>query len=1056
MNKKLNKLPRARTGYQVQGSLINDVPAFGGADYNAYIGKPGLKSRNTMGAVPRDEANIEAEGGETLVGDLDGSTFPSFFNIKGPRHSAGGVPMNLPDDTFIFSDTASMKITDPKILKMFGKDPKKGGFTPAELSKSYEINKYRKILQDPDSNKMEKKTAEMMIKNYVMKLGALAIAQESKKGFPQGIPVIAKPYMEANGITEEDLMPELAQQRQEQEQMMQQQQSMSEEPMMEQDQQMPPQEMNDQMMSEEEYPMEEMDMEEDYEEMPEARRGREQRRADRKERRNRYKGMGLSGLRLATNDLMQRIMHGRPEEYSNEIYGNQNTLPIVDPTVRTTIPPVNVSPEQTSYVDRNIILDPENEMFGTQYDFTKLQDPENWKSGQYYFKDPKTNQYYMAQGEYGDIGSYLPDWQKVTLPEEQIARLKVPVKTMKAVLKPGAKDKLENYTTEEEVSQWYDPKDWLQYKYDQEREGFDSQGETYFQQMYPEEYARLKRQFGGNSQYAQYGITLGGGNPNNYLGRTKKLQGSGPFMAKQGIIMGGMHMPLIMSNGGSTYNLNKFQGGGQITEADLTKQDLEVIAKKWNNNKQAYINFINTKNAIEGNEDFKNDLFRQYQQDIENKENYTKSQREKLYSGYAPELRKLDKQGVVNQLLAQEERNARLEAFGLDASKTEQNVSGNTGTNAAANKLIKENPDGLGDLDFSSGFKGQAAYIAYRNLLGTEKYKPYGDFQVGKDDEEIAGKRGQVSGIDQFNTNTTLGQRVKFVPPTKVSKCFCPDPITGEEKETPLKDGKCECEQTLDVPGQEEYPAGTYWPEWTTQDKLNLSRARSLRTGIEYPTAMTFQRPELNLRAQEWLAPVQAQQAAAAKNMDTISRIGAPSQYKQAIMGSLQGDLLEGIQRPITETQAKNLAVKNQESILNYQGDLSEGQNRQNVLNPYMDKVGSTENLYRGELNAKDALTTQMMNQGIKNAADIYNIQSEQYAIDPVTGVQVFKQGKPISPEQPTDDMIAFAQKLEGSHLPEDMQELIFKTQYGRYGGRVMQIGGMVYGDTVYPFYYYE
>ena len=143
--KRLNKLPIARTGYQVRGSLANDVPAFGGADYDAYMGKASPQVRKTMGAVPREEANLEAEGGETLVGDIDGSTFPSFFNIKGPRHSAGGVPMNLPDDTFIFSDTASMKITDPKILKMFNKSPKKGGYTPAELSKGYDINKYRKI-----------------------------------------------------------------------------------------------------------------------------------------------------------------------------------------------------------------------------------------------------------------------------------------------------------------------------------------------------------------------------------------------------------------------------------------------------------------------------------------------------------------------------------------------------------------------------------------------------------------------------------------------------------------------------------------------------------------------------------------------------------------------------------------------------------------------------------------------------------------------------------------------------------------------------------------------
>lgn len=216
---RIKKVPQARTGYQVQGSLANDVPAWGGADYNAYIGAPKTEVSRTLTAVPREIANLEAEGGETVVGDLDGSTMPSFKTIVGPRHSEGGVPLALPDDSFIFSDTKSMKISDPKILKMFNKSPKKGGYTPAELSKQYDINKYRKILQDPNSDKISRNTAEIMIKNYVMKLGALALAQESKKGFPQGIPLIAQPYMEANKIAEEDLIPELAQEQPEQQMM---------------------------------------------------------------------------------------------------------------------------------------------------------------------------------------------------------------------------------------------------------------------------------------------------------------------------------------------------------------------------------------------------------------------------------------------------------------------------------------------------------------------------------------------------------------------------------------------------------------------------------------------------------------------------------------------------------------------------------------------------------------------------------------------------------------------------------------------------------------------
>lgn len=206
-NVRITHLPVARTGYQVQGALANDVPAFGGRDYNAYIGKKPKEDSKYLTAVPRDEANLEAEDGETAFGDINGDGFPEHKIIKGKRHYEGGVPLNLPDGTFIFSDTKSMKITDCTILKMFNKPCGKQSYTPADLAKPYDINKYRVMLEDPDSDQLTRKTAEMMIKNYVVKLGALALAQEAKKGFPQGIPEVAKPYMEAVGLSDEDVLP---------------------------------------------------------------------------------------------------------------------------------------------------------------------------------------------------------------------------------------------------------------------------------------------------------------------------------------------------------------------------------------------------------------------------------------------------------------------------------------------------------------------------------------------------------------------------------------------------------------------------------------------------------------------------------------------------------------------------------------------------------------------------------------------------------------------------------------------------------------------------------
>ena len=210
--KKLGNLKQAAYGGQQPDGALDVTPtSFGGSMASA---QEGVQVQKTLTREPREDANLEAEGGETAFGPISGDTIPDHMVIKGPRHSSGGVPLNLPDDTFIFSDTRKMKISDPSVLAMFGKKKKKGGYTPADLAKPYDIQKYKAILMDPESDDKAVSTAQMMIQNYVLKLGALALAQEAKKGFPQGIPEMARPYMEANGIADEDLLPEQPQQEQ--------------------------------------------------------------------------------------------------------------------------------------------------------------------------------------------------------------------------------------------------------------------------------------------------------------------------------------------------------------------------------------------------------------------------------------------------------------------------------------------------------------------------------------------------------------------------------------------------------------------------------------------------------------------------------------------------------------------------------------------------------------------------------------------------------------------------------------------------------------------------
>lgn len=172
---------------------------------NSLAKKP-LSVRRSLGPVDRDMANVETEGGETVfLPDKEG--LPAHYRIHGPRHHQGGVPMNIPPDSFVFSDTKSMRIKDADLLKEFGMPPSKKGYTPAEIAKKYDINKFRRILQDPDSDKLQIQTAEYNIANFQVKLGKLALIQESMKGFPGGIPLVAMPYLAKYNIDPEMILP---------------------------------------------------------------------------------------------------------------------------------------------------------------------------------------------------------------------------------------------------------------------------------------------------------------------------------------------------------------------------------------------------------------------------------------------------------------------------------------------------------------------------------------------------------------------------------------------------------------------------------------------------------------------------------------------------------------------------------------------------------------------------------------------------------------------------------------------------------------------------------
>lgn len=171
-----------------------------------------LKLSNYIKEVDREDANIEAEKGETVFGDFDNDGIFEHMEIGGKKHYEGGTPLDVPLDSFIFSDAKKLKIGG-EILESFGKpEGTKSKYTPAQLAKQYKINKYKNVLEDPKiDDPIKLRTAELMIDNYNKKLSKLALVQESMKGFPNGIPQVSLPYLESIPMGTDETTPDAQQ-----------------------------------------------------------------------------------------------------------------------------------------------------------------------------------------------------------------------------------------------------------------------------------------------------------------------------------------------------------------------------------------------------------------------------------------------------------------------------------------------------------------------------------------------------------------------------------------------------------------------------------------------------------------------------------------------------------------------------------------------------------------------------------------------------------------------------------------------------------------------------
>ena len=218
---KINKLPE---GFEIVDNKVVKKMQYGGMstgdqfDYGLVTYPTSVTSeqmsddedvdvRYSLSSVPREEANIEAEGGETVLTDLNNDGNFGLYDIKGPRHSKGGVPMFLPEQSFIFSDTNSMKMKGGD-LKEFGINSRKS-ITPAKISKRFPLNQFYGAMEDEYADDIQVASAEIMLAKNKMNLSKLAFGQEASKNFEEGLPKAAYGYVDSIGQNPEQLALEI-------------------------------------------------------------------------------------------------------------------------------------------------------------------------------------------------------------------------------------------------------------------------------------------------------------------------------------------------------------------------------------------------------------------------------------------------------------------------------------------------------------------------------------------------------------------------------------------------------------------------------------------------------------------------------------------------------------------------------------------------------------------------------------------------------------------------------------------------------------------------------
>jgi len=376
--------------------------------------------------------------------------------------------------------------------------------------------------------------------------------------------------------------------------------------------------------------------------------------------------------------------------------------------------------------------------------------------------------------------------------------------------------------------------------------------------------------------------------------------------------------------------------------------------------------------------------------------NVTKSEKQKL--------RDLSDRDIIKYFLMMQKRNlgayAHELAGGQKISDYDQTGDKALGTDPELEKLFKEM--GLGNqTSRPDGLPQQLSYLAYRDLLKSrddgsldketsERLKPFGIRQVGKDDEDYGiDPEKDISRVEGYLTNSTTGQNLTY----KFDE-FDEIPTATEYIEPVIPDAEeyNEPDDPINIkPNELKVPYNPNDPRFWLQDLLKLNAIASRKRKKFYPWQPAVEDIDIDWVLEDPTRAIAATNEQMNLMAQGLGTFGGPQSFNSR-MANVQGKTAASIANITAGVHNRNINTVNRGLAQQAQYDhLIDKENRIRKTKLYDDTMKVEQNALIEENFDREQYADSLAS-AYTNMANTYNMNTlyDNFNVDPTTGGMMY------------------------------------------------------------------